>query len=101
MEEDKKQSQKYPEDKYKSFEEIETGRTSREAAGKGIGRLNPNIGVKFHETKTGKQFFQIKEPEGERWTDEYYKAIFDTCFTQMGKKGNQDICGKGSSGHVE
>ena len=32
-------------------------------------------------------FFQIKEPKGEIWIDYYYKTTFDTCFTQMGKKG--------------
>ena len=47
----------------------------------------PNIGGKSHETNTGTKFFQIKEPKGESWTDEYYKATVDTCFTQMGKKG--------------
>ena len=50
----------------------------REAADRGIDHLNPTIGKKTHDTKTGTQFFQIKEPKGERWTDEYYKATVES-----------------------
>ena len=53
-----------------------------------IDRLDPTIGGKLHDTKTGTQFFHIKEPKRERWTDEYYKATVDTCFAQVeAKKG--------------
>ena len=47
-----------------------------------------------HETKTGMQFLQIKEPKGERCTDEYYKATVDTCFTHMGTKRGINTYGK-------
>ena len=36
----------------------------------------------------------IKEPKGERWTDEYYKATVDTCFNQMGIKKEIKTYGK-------
>ena len=71
VEEDEKQSQEDPEEKYKSFEETETGRPRIEAAGRGIDCLEPAIGRKSHETKTGTQFFQIKELKGEILTYEY------------------------------
>ena len=101
MHEEEKQSQEYPEVKYKSFEETATVRTRIEAAGRGVDRLKPTIGGKLQETKTGTQFFQIKETKGEILTDDYYKATVDTCFTQMIKKGDQYIWKKGSSGNFE
>ena len=52
------------------------------------------MGGKLHDNKTGSQFFQIKEPKGERWTDEYYKATVDTCFVQMGAKKGINTYGK-------
>ena len=55
----------------------------------------------YHETKTGTQFFRIKETKGERWTEEYYKTKVNTCFTQMGERGDQDIWKGVSSGYVE
>ena len=68
----------------------------------GIDRLEPTIEGKSQETKTVTNFFLIKEPKGERWTDEYYKATFETCFTHMGaNKRDQDIWEKGNSAHVE
>ena len=45
MEEEDKQSQEGPDEKDKSFNETETGRPRREAEGKGIGCLNPTMGV--------------------------------------------------------
>ena len=66
VDEDEKQSQEGPEENDKSFEETSTGIPRREAAGRGIGCLEPTIGGKPHDTKTGTQFSQIKEPKGER-----------------------------------
>ena len=71
VDEDEKQSQEGPEENDKSFEETSTGIPRREAEGGGIDRLEPTIGGKLHETKTGTQFFQIKEPKVDRWTDKY------------------------------
>ena len=84
--EEEKQTQEGPEDKYKFFEETAAGRPKIESEGSGIDCLHPTIRGKSHETKTGTQFFQTKEPKGERWTYEYYKATVDTCFTQMEKR---------------
>ena len=64
MEEEGKQSCEGTEDKDQSFEDTSTVRPSIEAASRVIGRLEPTIEGKFHETKTGTQFFQIKEPKG-------------------------------------
>ena len=86
MEEEEKHSQEGQKEKCKSFEDTVTGRPRREASGRGIDHLRTTIGGKSHDTKTGTQFFQIKEPNGERWTDDYYKATVETCFTQMGTK---------------
>ena len=52
--------QEGPEEKDKSSEETATDRPRREAAGRGVDHLEPAIGRKLHETKTGRQFFQIK-----------------------------------------
>ena len=60
VEEEKKQLQECPENKYQSFEDTATGKPRIEAAGKGIDRLEPTIGGKSHETKTGTHFFQTK-----------------------------------------
>ena len=69
------------------FEETITGITRREASVRGIGRLDKTIGwERLHDIKTGMKFFQIKEPKGEIWTEEYYNATVYTCFTQMGEK---------------
>ena len=86
VEEEEKQSQEGQQEKDQSFEYTATGRPRREAAGRGIDHLEPTIGGKSYDTKTGTQFFQIKEPEVERYNDEYYKATVDTCFNQMGAK---------------
>ena len=51
-------------EKYISFEKKATGIKRREAAGRGIGRLEPNIEGKLYDTNTGTHFFQIKEPKG-------------------------------------
>ena len=60
VEEEEKQFQEVPEDKDQSFEETSTGIPRIEAAGRVIYCLEPNIGDKLYETKTGTQFFQIK-----------------------------------------
>ena len=52
-----------------------------------IDYLDPNIGEKLHETKTGTQFFKIKGTKGEKWTEDCYKATVNHCFTHMGEKG--------------
>ena len=43
MEKEEKQSQEVPKDKYQSFEDIVTGRPRREAAGRGIERIDPTV----------------------------------------------------------
>ena len=95
MDEEEKQFQEGTLEKDKSFEGTATGRPRREAEGRGIDHLEPTIRAKFHDTKTGTQFFLIGEPKGDIWIDEYYKATVDTCFTQMGEKGGSRHTEKG------
>ena len=71
MDEEDKQSQEDPEDYIQSFEDTATGISRIAADGRGIDHLEPTIGGKSHETKTIMQFFQIEEPKGEIWNDEY------------------------------
>ena len=63
---------------------------------RGVDHLDPTIGGKSHDTKTGTQFFPIKEPKREIWTDKYYRSTFDTCFTHMRGKRGIKIYGKRS-----
>ena len=100
VEEEEKQSQEGQQEKDQSFEYTAPGRPRREAAGRGIDHLEPTIGGKSYDTKTGTQFFQIKGSKGQSWTDDYYKATVDTCFAQIGlkrgsrhtRKGQQCTC---------
>ena len=63
MEEDKKQSQKYPEDKYKSFEETETFIPRIEADGRGINRLKPYIGGNHMRPRLVRSFSKSSNPK--------------------------------------
>ena len=78
VEEEDKQSQEDPEYKDQFFEETAVGRPRREVSGRGIDCLEPTKGGKSYNTNTVTQFFQIKEPKGERFTYDYYKATVNT-----------------------
>ena len=81
MDDEEAHTQDDPDDDRQSVEELVVNRPTWMASGRGIDRLEPTIGGKTHDNKTGMHFLLFEKPKEERWSDECYRKTVNKCFT--------------------